>query len=498
MTTWLLPGALVITCTLAGAQAKDDGDVLAPARFAEARHIARRCVEDKLSPGVSVAVVQDDELVWAEGFGYADVENRRPATSNSIYRLASISKPITATGLLILADRGKVDLNAPANRYLGEHHLKAWRGSADAMTLRRLLNHTSGLPLHYTFFYDGVQPPAMDETIRRYGFAATTPGTAWQYSNLAFGILGFITARVAERPWPEFLRDELFDRIGMKRTAAGIREGFERDATRQYMMGPGGRFVRVGDYGFDHPGASAIWSTVHDLVRFSRLHYRLGELDGVRILRPDTARAMQTTTWDRGNGRGIGLAWMTTSVRGQRCIYHTGGMPGVAAMLRVFPDRKSVTVVLTNSSNRTTYARISDALAKALFPDAEPSATRSSPAASREQSGKLFGTWTGKLVHWADGDIPLRLTIEASKATVRLGAKLTRELDNVHVTANSVSGTVDGLFLQTTASFHGRPRLDFQLRKDGDTLAGVCIARAEHYFAVSYWVELRQEASAGK
>ena len=88
-----------------------------------------------------------------------------------------MSKPITATGLMVLVDAGEVDLDAPVERYLGGARIRAYRGSADAVTVRRLANHTSGMPVHWSFFYDGVRPPSRAETIRRYALTWREPGS---------------------------------------------------------------------------------------------------------------------------------------------------------------------------------------------------------------------------------------------------------------------------------------------------------------------------------
>src|SRR6185295_18011018 len=129
-------------------------DVLAPSEFTAARSFIDEGIRSGRAPSVAVAVVKDDRVVWAEGFGLADVEARRAANSDSIYLMASVSKPITATGLMTLVDRGLMDLDKPANSYLPHSQIRAYRGSVDDITIRRLANHTSGLPTHWDFFYN--------------------------------------------------------------------------------------------------------------------------------------------------------------------------------------------------------------------------------------------------------------------------------------------------------------------------------------------------------
>src|SRR5439155_21219821 len=122
-----------------------------------------------------------------------------------LFSLASISKPITATGLMVLVQRGKVSLDRPANDYLGVGKLTGLAGDAGGATVRRVLSHTAGLPLHVQFFYsnEGVRPPTMDETIARYGILVSAPGETFRYSNLGFGIIDYIISRVSGQSYPD-------------------------------------------------------------------------------------------------------------------------------------------------------------------------------------------------------------------------------------------------------------------------------------------------------
>jgi CubicO group peptidase (beta-lactamase class C family) len=116
-------------------------------------HIERLVAEGEV-PSMAVAVARDGEIVWEEGFGLADREKNIPATEHTMYALASISKPLTATGLMILVERGLINLDSPINDYLGEAKLQAWVGDAAEATVRRVASHTAGLPLHSQHFYD--------------------------------------------------------------------------------------------------------------------------------------------------------------------------------------------------------------------------------------------------------------------------------------------------------------------------------------------------------
>lgn len=147
-----------------------------------------------------------------------------------------ISKPVTATALMVLRERGLIDLDRPANDYLGDAPLSARVGEATTATVRRIASHTSGLPLHYHFFYADepyVRPP-MEETIRRYGNLVTAPGERHSYSNLGYGILDHIISRVSGKSYADFRREEVFLPLGMTHSSVGIGPGLDAFEAKRY------------------------------------------------------------------------------------------------------------------------------------------------------------------------------------------------------------------------------------------------------------------------
>ena len=486
-----IPGFLVP----AGAQVWAE-ETPAPAELAEVRAFIQESVRKRVVPSVAVAVVRDDKVIWAEGFGYANVERQIDATADSIYRLASISKPFTATGLMILKDRGQIDLDAPANRYLPGAKLRAYVGSAESITIRRLANHTSGLPLHYTFFYDGVKPPPRDASIRRYGFAATRPGTDWQYSNLGFGILDYITEVVAETPWREFMEKEVYDPLGMTHTSDRVRPGKKKHAAMPYTRDVAGRFLRIGDYRFDHPGASAVRSSANDLARFARLHMNGGRLDGVRILSEASTRAMQEPTAERpGGSRSYGIGWVIEEFGGKTSISHSGGMPGVSTLLRLILDDDTAAVVLTNMSGHPLTGQIMSRIGAVLYPEATSASrdrSRENTPTSEEAQNAWRGRWQGRLAHF-DGDIPVTLMIdEGGAGHVHLGTVRAVELAELRLRDDRLTAHLHGK-LWTVPAFVAPMRISLRLRRDGDRATGVATAQAPEMFALSHWVDLTRQ-----
>src|SRR5262249_34926459 len=148
-------------------------------------------------PSISIAVVKGGEIVWEEGFGWADVEKRVRATPHTAYMLASVSKPITATIIMLLVERQLVDLDRPVNDYLGEHKIGARMADDSRVTVRQILQHTSGLPNYYETFYADERdtPRSVEFLLRQYGWTMIPQGR-FHYSNLGYTLLGEIAARV--------------------------------------------------------------------------------------------------------------------------------------------------------------------------------------------------------------------------------------------------------------------------------------------------------------
>lgn len=475
-----------------------------PEDFEGVRTYLEEQVQNRQVPSVAVGVVARDGVIWAEGFGFADVKSRTPATADTTYWLASVSKPITATGLMRLVDLGKIELDKPANDYLPGAKLRAYVGSPDAMTVRRLANHTSGLPVHHNFFYDGPEPPPRDQSIARFGFAVVEPGSRWQYSNFGFGVLDYITETVSGQSWSKYMEDTVYDPLGMTRTSDHPRPGHEADAAVQYNKDLAGRWAPVTPYRFDHPGASAVQSSVNDLARFVRMHMNDGELEGTRVLKPESARAMRERTSRRDGPveRGTGIGWAVETTRGHKAISHTGGMPGAATLVRIFPDDGLAIIILINAGGAGPVTRISDRILDVLFPGtAVPPqderadgdrGDRAGPDTTTEGLGDWKGAWVGRIAHH-DGDIPLKLEVgSTTNLKVQLGDAGPLTLANPSLSRERLRGAVEG-WLGAQPNYHGATEVVFELERSGDRLRGVVHAEQRWYFNLPFFAELTRE-----
>jgi len=425
----------------AGSQAAAPESVSAPQdQFAAVRAGIRKIVEEAKLPSVAVAVVKDGRIVFEEGFGWADVERKIPATAHTAYSLASMTKPVTATAVMKLREAGKLDIDAPVERYLGGIKLSGY-GSSDQVTARRIMAHSAGLPLYGHFYLDGATPAGSKETISRFGLVVFPPGTRFEYSNMGMKILDAAIERTSGRSFGEYLRREVFLPLGMKESAVGLPPGVQAavryDSARKPM-----RF-----YLTDHPGSGDVWASAHDMARFLAFHMGtplpgqrqiLSEKTRLEMRRPASASPMPTAPG--APRRDVGINWILSNVGGHPQVWHSGGQPGVSTYMGFYPDQKLALVILANSSAPT--AEISKAVLDVLAPEVAPRRPQGAPPA--RQAIPFHGTWSGTVSNYA-GTQPLTLTFrDNGEVAVQLADQASTVLGRAGFEEGALSGLFEG------------------------------------------------------
>jgi CubicO group peptidase (beta-lactamase class C family) len=461
----------------------------------------QRALTERQLPSLAVAVARRGEIVWEEGFGWADRENRMAADAHTPYSIASISKPLTATGMMVLVQRGDLKLDAPANQYLGDSPLTAPAADAAQATVRRLANHTAGLPMHYQFFYadETATPPPFSESIRRYGVVMFTPGTRFEYANFGYGVLDHLIAKQSGASYAEFMRREVFLPLGMTRTSVGLPPELRRQAAIRYAADAS----PLPDYDFDHPGASAIYSTAHDLVRFGMFQVHQPAPDQQAILSPQSINMMQQPTAETGNGLQYGLGWfINPSEHGYQTVSHTGGMGGVRTRLVLVPDEQIAVVALCNA-NDDLPLEITREILGILLPDYEmarlkeqgqhqPNPHPALPSCPPE----LVGYWAGqvetyqglqRLELWAQGDGDIH---------VRLGGQLRTLLNQSLLRDGYLSGRFAGDIRTDDANrrpYHLQLRAKLAENSLQGSVTAISLPAQKAGNALSYRVALKRE-----
>lgn len=307
-------------------------------------------------PGLSLAIVRDQEVVWSGGFGFADPEAKRPAAADTIYSICSVSKLFTAIGVVQLRDEGRLRLDDPVRKHLPWFTLEPLPGSGE-FTVFGLLTHSSGLARETDLPYwtGSFDFPTHDEIVAR---AAAQPplypaATYLQYSNLGLTLAGEIVAAASGQPFDAFARARILEPLGMTSTSTDMPAGergkrlargfsaLRRDGTRAPLPFYETRGVAP---------AAGFASTAEDLARFAAWQFRLLARGGSEILDARTLREMQRAHWadpDLTRFRGLGFrVWKA----GERVfVGHEGVCPGYRAALVLRPSEKLGVVLLANA-----------------------------------------------------------------------------------------------------------------------------------------------------
>lgn len=486
-----------------GVGAREEAAVPGSGLVLDAYQPIRELIQKKLvetgAPSLAVAVAREGKIVWEEAFGWADRENRVPANEHTMYSLASISKPFTATALMILVERGQVDLDKPINEYLGGSPLTVHVGRAEEVTVRRVADHTSGLPTYYHFFYEDepYRRPPMTETIRRFGHIVYAPGERYEYSNLGYGILEHLIAKVSGKSYEDFLRQEVFIPLGLTHTSVGIGPGLEKYAAVRY----GDDQQPIPFYDFDHRGGSAVYASAHDLIRFGMFHLKNHLPDQKAILSGAAIGRMQQPA----EGRSYALGWAIHQSGEYTLVNHGGGMGGVRTTLDLEPSKNIAVAVLANSSTGL-VDEIRQAIFQVLFPEEKKETAEPPPSPKPEEKplpdSALLGKWEG-LVHTPDEQIPLTLEFQADgDVHALLAGQLKTLLNEVRWKDEFLEGRMMGDVRMEDVT--RRPfLLSLTLKKRGDALNGALTSMSQPEGrvgnALSCWVELKkQEAPMGE
>jgi len=310
------------------------------------------------APGASVTVLKDGAVVWSEGFGWADVEQRVAVTPITRFRIGSVSKSLTSIALGLLIQEGKLDLDAPIQRYVPSFPQKQ-----APVTLRELAGHTAGIR-HYRGDEMLIQRHYSSVTealaIFRDDTLLFTPGTRFSYSSYGFNLVSAAIERAAGEPFVQFMARRVFEPMGLRHTVAEYPDSLIPFRAHFYTRADSGSGVINAPYvdnSYKWAGGGFL-STTEDLARLGQLL-----LDGA-VLKPETRQLLWTSqhTTD-GKETGYGMGWFTDhDPAGRRRVFHSGGSVGGTAYLLIYPEQRLVLALLVNSDR--TFVRAAPRIAE--------------------------------------------------------------------------------------------------------------------------------------
>jgi CubicO group peptidase (beta-lactamase class C family) len=294
-------------------------------------------------PGAAVMVIHKSKVLHARGYGLADVDKGIPVDTNTNFRLASVTKQFTALCVLMLIERNQLSLDDALSQ-----HLPEFPAYGREITIRQLLNHTSGLLDYEDLISSNTTLPVLDQNVLQLMLNTDRtyfpPGTSYRYSNTAYALLAMIVEKVSGQTFASFLRKNIFEPLGMNHTLA-YEEGLSMIPNRAYgHSNKDGRFVRA-DQSITSSvlGDGGIYSSVADLFKWDQSLYT------TNLVNADTLQLASTPGPDTEKpDTRYGFGWYMSEYRGLRKIWHTGSTIGFRNRLERFPDQEFTVIILTN------------------------------------------------------------------------------------------------------------------------------------------------------
>jgi CubicO group peptidase (beta-lactamase class C family) len=296
--------------------------------------LIERTLADNGIPSMSIALVRGDSIVWKAAFGYANMRTRTPATTETIYSTGSSGKSLTATAVMQLAEQGKLRLDDPINRYLGDSQVQDRLQSEKPVTFTHILSHWSGLRAGAATepIWSRKLPKTLDAmTAGLYSIRA--PETKWEYNNFAYGTAGLLVQKIAGIEYEKYIVDHVLKPLGATTTNPiyPSPEMVERMAIPYRAGGSLGKPEPVAQVHFDVYPAGDIYLTAEDMARFLGAQLNGGVFNGKRILSEASVREMHKPRF--GGTYGFGYWMIRDSTTGDTLIHHGGAIAGQRAFM---------------------------------------------------------------------------------------------------------------------------------------------------------------------
>jgi CubicO group peptidase (beta-lactamase class C family)/D-alanyl-D-alanine dipeptidase len=361
--SWLLVG-LALLLSAGVARSADGPDIAARKDYAQIVEALRPFIEQQLSekqiPGLSIALIDDQQVVWAQGFGVADAAGKKAATAETVYRIGSVSKLFTDIAIMQMVERGELNLDAPITDYLPDFRPR--NPFVTPITLRELMSHRSGLlrePPVGNYFE--TAEPSLAATVRSLNETELVfaPQTHTKYSNAAIAVVGYLLQERNHQPFAAYLKHSVLDPIGMKHSSFELDPAIVQNLAKAKMWTYDGKTFEAPTFQLGMMPAGSMYSTVTDLGRFVSVLLARGKTDGGVLVKPATLNEMWSPQFPNSGGRVFGLGFVVGTLDGHRVVGHGGAIYGFATSLDLLPDDKlGVVVTATEDSANAVTDRI--------------------------------------------------------------------------------------------------------------------------------------------
>lgn len=356
---------MAAACALLPEQEPQKPDPISSGDYAYAAELAEFRIEQIMNqyhiPGAAAALIVDQEVIWQEYFGVANVEQGIPITEETIFKLWSLAKPFTAVETMRLVEEGQIDLDVPITEYVPEFTIHSRFSESEPITIRHLLAHRSGLPRNACARPDwhyGADALSRLAASLKECYLAYRTGERYKYSNIGYETLGYIIQEIRGQPFPVYMHDHLLDPLGMENSSFWSGEVFGVGELDSAQIATGYEFYEGQHFAYDQLDvarvpSSNLYATIADLTEFVRFIFRKGEVNGEQLVKPETLSAMFENQFDdTADPRQMGLGWkIGPVVGGEMIIWHDGGpTEGTGSLAAVLPESKLGVILLANST----------------------------------------------------------------------------------------------------------------------------------------------------
>ncbi len=310
-------------------------------------------------PGLAMAIVKDDEVIFTKGFGYRDVEAKLPMTTDTLLAIGSASKAFTTFALATLVDEGKLEWDKPVRNYI--HWFRLYDPvMAERLTPRDMVTHRSGLPRHDMVWYNNFTA-SREEFVKRLAYLQPSADLRekWQYNNLMFLTAGYLVEVLTGKEWEDAIRTLVFKPLDMTRTNFSVEDSQKDSDFAQPYRESDGKVEKIPFRNITNIGpAGSINSSVNKMSNWLIVHLNNGKFKEKQIIDAATLEDMHLSHMPTGatpsrpeiSPADYGMGWFVDSYRGHRRVHHGGNIDGFSAMVSMLPQDGFGFVVLTNKN----------------------------------------------------------------------------------------------------------------------------------------------------
>jgi serine beta-lactamase-like protein LACTB len=355
----------------------------------------RREMDDKDLPGLSVVLVDGQQIIWRQGYGFSDPDKKTPITPATVFRVGSVSKLFTDIAVMQLAEQDKLDPDAPVTDYLPD--FKPHNPFKKPVTVRQLMAHRSGLvrePPVGNYFDDGN--PTLPRTIASLNRTALVyaPETRLKYSNAGIAAVGYVLEKTQKRPFADYLKNTLLDPLGMKNSSFKPTPEIVRNLARAEMWNVFGKTSPAPTFELGIAPAGSMYTTTGDLAKFAGAVFASDDNSPVR--RATLEKMWKPQFAPAGRKTGAGIGFFITTLEGRRKVGHGGAIYGFSTQFSILPDDElGVAVIATKDFSNGVTSRVADLALTAMLaerakrPVGQPVITRAvDPGTAKEIAGR--------------------------------------------------------------------------------------------------------------